>query len=148
MKTFRQYLEDKEYTAFVRDDNGNAEKITRTYPSMKAFKQDLRGNGYRVMSVAPSDEVGTSEWERKLYDNREKRKERKLNRILRGVDAHKYAQEKTKDLRAKYDELWEKYKNLPEDDPRRSELITQVNQAYDEYMSAKNAAEAEYKSQK
>lgn len=139
--------EDKEYTAFVRDGRGNAEKITRSYPSMKQFKQDLRGNGYRVMSVVPADEVGTSDWERKLYDNREKRKERKLNRIRLQVDANNYAREKAKPLWDRWHELIAEKDKVEFGSPQWMKLSTEADRVYDEYKSTRDAAEAEYKAQ-
>lgn len=139
--------EDKEYTAFVRDGRGNAEEITRTYPSMKAFKQDLRGNGYRVMSVAPADEVGSVEWERKLYDNREKRKERKWNRIRLQVDANNYAREKAKPLWDRWHELNAEKDKVEFGSPEWMKLSAEADRVYDEYKSTRDAAEAEYKAQ-
>ena len=147
MKTFKQFLEDKEYTAFVRDGNGHAEQITRTYPYMKAFKQDLRGNGYRVRSVAPADEVGSLEWERKLYDNSEKRKERKWNRLRLQVDANSYAREKAKPLWDRWHELIAEKDKVEFGSPEWLKLNAEADRVYDEYKSTRDAAEAEYKAQ-
>lgn len=145
MKTFKQFLEDKEYTAIVRDGNGHATKITSTSRSMKQFKQDLRGNGYRVMSVAPADTFGSSEWEQKLYSDKEKRKQRKWDRVQRDVDANNYANEKVAELNKRYEELWNKYKDMPSDDPKKMELSDELNKAYDAWKDAKEKAVAEYK---
>ena len=147
MKTFRQFLEDKEYTAIVRDGNGNATKITSKSSSMKQFKQDLRGNGYRVMSVAPADTFGSSEWERKLYDDKEKRKQRKLDRVRKEVDANKYANEKVAELNKRYEELWNRYKDMPIGDPEKMALSDELNKAYTAWQDAKEKAKAEYKAQ-
>ena len=149
MKTFRQFLaEDKEYTAFVRDkETGRAEKITRSYPSMKDFKQDLRGNGYRVMSVSPSNEVGSAEWERKLYDNREKRKERKWNRLRLQVDANNYAREKAKPLWDRWQELRAEKDKVKFGSPEWLKLSTEADKVYDEYKRVKDSSAEEYKQQ-
>ena len=149
MKTFRQFLaEDKEYTAFVRDkETGHADQITRTYPSMKDFKQELRRNGYRVMSISPADEVGTAEWERKLYDNREKRKQRKIHRIERAVDKIDYVHQKTDALAARWRQLSAKMDEYELGTPEFRAAADASQKAYQEYEKAREQAEKEFDEQ-
>lgn len=146
MKTFRQFLaEDKEYTAFVRDkETGDATQITRTYPSMKDFKRDLRSNGYRVMSVSPSGEVGSAEWERKLYDNREKRKQRKSDRLERKVDKIIYVQQKTAALSDRWHQLSNEMNKYELGTPEFRAAADASHKAYQEYEKARKDAEEEF----
>ena len=140
--------EDKEYTAFVRDkETGHATQITRTYPSMRDFKSDLRANGYRVMSIAPSNEVGSAEWERKLYDQRNKKKERKFNRALLSANSSEYARNKTEDLYKRWIDLHHQWMEAETGSDEATRLANETAKAYDDYKTAKDAAEAEYKAQ-
>ena len=148
MKTFKQFIiEDKEYTAFVRDrDTGNATKITRSYPSMKKFKQDLRSNGYRIMSVAAADEVGSTEWERKLADQREKRKERKSNRLTNLVNKNDYVRKKTEPLWNRWMQLQQEKDKYEIGSEESRRLTAEALKVYDEYKAAQAKAEAEFDS--
>lgn len=145
MKSFRKFLEDKEYTAIVRDPSTkDAHKITATSRSLKQFKSDLRGNGYRVMNAAPADTFGSSEWERKLYDDKEKRKQRKINRIERRVDKIDYVHQKTDHLRDKWMQLSDKMSKYELGTPEFRAAADASQKAYQEYEAARAAAEKEF----
>lgn len=149
MKTFRQFLaEDKEYTAIVRDrDTGDAHKITSTSKSLKQFKSDLRNNGYRVMNAASADSFGSPEWERKLYDNKEKRRQRKTHRIERAVDKIDYVHQKTDGLAARWRQLSAKMDEYELGTPEFRAAADASQKAYHEYEKAREQAEKEFDEQ-
>lgn len=149
MKTFKQFLrEDKEYTAIVKDrDTGDAHKITSTSKSLKQFKSDLRSNGYRVMNAASADTFGSSEWERKLYTDKENRKNRKFNRIQKQVNKNNFVRERTKSEEAAYDQLFKKWSALPSLSPEKIALNDELNAAYERLMQARERAAEEFEKQ-
>ena len=145
MKSFRKFLEDKEYTAIVRDPSTkDTHKITAPSKSLKQFKSDLRGNGYRVMNAAPADTFGSPEWERKLYDDKEKRKQRKTHRIERAVDRIDYVHQKTDHLRDKWLQLSAKMDEYELGTPEFRAAANASQKAYQEYEAARAAAEKEF----
>ncbi len=149
MKTFRQFLaEDKEYTAIVRDrNNKSAHKITATSKSLKQFKSDLRSNGYRVINAAPADTFGSLEWERKLYDDKEKRRQRKSNRSERAVNKIDYIHQKTDALAARWRQLSDKMDEYELGTPEFRAAADASQKAYQEYEKAREQAEKEFDEQ-
>lgn len=146
MKRFREFLaEDKEYTAIVKDRNTkDAHKITATSSSLKQFKSDLRSNGYSVMNAAPSDTFGSPEWERKLYTDRENRKQRKSNRLHQRIVKNDFIRERVKPERDAYDAIYRKWFDLPSLSPEKTALSKDLNAAYEKLQQAEAAAAEEY----